>query len=269
MIVDFHTHVFPDKIAEATISALSKNGGIPPYSDGTLSGLISRLAEAGVNISVNLPVLTKPTQLESICRFAGEINSHAYGGTKIISFAGMHPDVPNPEEAVANIKARGFLGIKIHPDYQETFFDDERYVRILKAAKKEGLITVTHAGPDVGYAGKPVRCTPRRVLNLLDQIGGYDRLVLAHLGGNGIFDEVYTEILGKDIYLDTAFSFDYISEDNFKRLLDKHGDERVLFASDSPWSDISKFVKVLKGFRLGEDSERKIFSENARKLLGI
>ena len=269
MIIDFHTHVFPDKIAQATISALSEKGGIPPYSDGTVNGLISKLWEAGVDISVNLPVLTKPTQVESICRFASEINSHAYGGAKIISFAGMHPDVPDAEEAVANIKACGFLGIKIHPDYQETFFDDDRYVRILSAAKKEGLITVTHAGPDVGYAGKPVRCTPKRVLNLLDKIGGYDKLVLAHLGGNGLFEEVYSELCGRDIYLDTAFAFDYISEDNFKRLLYKHGDDKILFASDSPWSDISRYVNILQSFRLGGNSEKKILSENARGLLKI
>lgn len=268
MIIDFHTHVFPERIAAATVSALREKGGIPAYSDGTMAGLVSRLFEAEVDLAVNLPVLTKPTQLDSICRFASEKNSHG-ADSKIISFVGMHPDIPDVEGAIQRIKAEGFLGIKIHPDYQETFFDDERYIRILASAKKEGLITVTHAGPDVGYVGKPVRCTPRRVLNLLDKIGGYDRLVLAHLGGNGLFEEVYSELCGRDIYLDTAFAFDYISEENFKRLLDKHGDERVLFASDSPWGDISKFVKILKGFCLGEDSEKKIFSENARSLLGI
>ena len=57
MIIDFHTHIFPDKIAAGAVSSLAKKGGIPPYSDGTEAGLISALASAGASLAVNLPVL--------------------------------------------------------------------------------------------------------------------------------------------------------------------------------------------------------------------
>ena len=53
MIIDFHTHVFPEKIAAATVSALEKNGNTPAFSDGTVSGLIGQMQRAGVDISVN------------------------------------------------------------------------------------------------------------------------------------------------------------------------------------------------------------------------
>ena len=53
MIIDIHTHIFPEKIAAATVSTLAKNGNMPPHSDGTLSGLLSALSEAGADIAVN------------------------------------------------------------------------------------------------------------------------------------------------------------------------------------------------------------------------
>ena len=182
MIIDFHTHVFPEKIAEATVALLAKKGNIPSFSDGTISGLLSRMKLAGVDVSVNLPVLTKPTQFDSILKFAISLNERFFacqGDERIISFAGMHPDMEDFEDKLAEIKKSGIKGIKIHPDYQGTFFDDEKYVRILREAKRLDLITVTHAGFDCAYPGEPIKCTPRRVMNLLDRIGGYDKLVLA------------------------------------------------------------------------------------------
>ena len=92
MIIDFHTHIFPDKIAQKTINMLSEKGGIPAFSDGSCAGLLDRMDEAGVTLSVTLPVMTSPTQFESINRFAAEINKRFENEEKrLISFAGIHP----------------------------------------------------------------------------------------------------------------------------------------------------------------------------------
>ena len=268
MIIDFHTHIFPDKIAGATIDALAKAGGTVPYSDGTYNGLLERLEGSGVSLAVNLPVLTRPSQFESVLRFSNEINSHGVD-KKIISFAGMHPDIEDIEGEIKRIHDLGFLGIKVHPDYQNTFFDDERYVKIISEAKKYALIVLTHAGPDIAYVGKPVRCTPKRVLNLLDKVGGYERLVLAHLGGGGIYNEVYEELCGRDIYLDTAFSLDFTTKDELIRLIEKHGEDKILFATDSPWADISRYVEYFSALPIAESARKKILHENAKKLLNL
>ena len=194
MVIDFHTHIFPDKIAGATINALSTNASIPPHSDGTLSGLLLQMAECGVDISVNLPVLTKARQFDSVLDFGLDLNQKSYTGPRIIAFAGMHPDILDYEGALHKIKELGFLGIKLHPDYQGTFFDDERYIKILSVAKALDLITVTHAGLDGAFVGHPIKCTPCRVLKVLDALGGYDKLVLAHLGGNELLNEVVSSL---------------------------------------------------------------------------
>ena len=273
MIVDFHTHIFPDKIANKTVQILEKKANMPSHSDGTYDGLISSMKRAGVEISVNLPVLTSPSQFDSILKFAIELNekiqSSDNGKERIISFAGMHPDIEEPEEKLRAIKDSGILGIKIHPDYQGTFFDDEKYVRILAEAKRLGLITVTHAGFDAGYPGEEIRCTPKRVMNLLDKIGGYDRLVLAHFGGNRLFSDVYEILAGECVYFDTACVLGELSEKDFHKMLEKHGENKILFATDSPWRDLTVDTNVIKRFALGSSVEECVFWGNATELLGI
>ena len=268
MIIDFHTHIFPDKIAAGAVSSLAKKGGIPPYSDGTEAGLISALASAGVSLAVNLPVLTKPEQFSGITQFASNINERYNTGGGILSFAGVHPDLPDPERAIDEIVRRGFLGIKIHPDYQGVFIDDDRYVRLLTLAKAAGLITVTHAGFDVGFAGEEIKCTPVRTLRLLDKIGGYKKLVVAHLGGNMLFDDVYNELCGEDVYFDTGYILHEATHPQFMKILEKHGEDKILFASDSPWRNILEEVEIIKSYDL-KDAEEKLFLLNAIKLLGL
>ena len=166
MLIDFHTHLFPDRIAEKTISYLSQKGGIPAYADGTLAGLQRALKEANVDLGINLPILTRPDSFDSVLSFAAQINEGYFKGEHdVLSFGCIHPDCEDVEEKMAKIKSMGFLGIKLHPDYQQTFFDDEKTIRILKAAEKEDLIVLTPAGYDGGYP-ELTHCTPRHILNV-------------------------------------------------------------------------------------------------------
>ena len=268
-MIDFHTHVFPDKIAAATVAALAKVSATPPHSNGTAEELLSLLTAAGADIAINLPVLTKPTQFESILNYAVALNEREYGNERIISFAGIHPADENIEEHLYRVKAAGIKGVKIHPDYQNTFFDDESYVRIVKTAKELDLVVVTHAGLDAAYVGQPIKCTPKRVLNLLSQVGGYSKLVLAHIGGNDLSSGVLSSLAGEDIYFDTSYSLQCTPRDVFEKIVEKHGASKILFGSDSPWRDIREEADIIKSFDFGVETEEKIFSANAKELLGI
>ena len=120
MIIDFHTHVFPDKIAKSTIDALVSNSNNKPYTDGTVQGLIDAMSRANADICITLPVLTKATQFDSVTRFAISVNEQfKCADKKLISFGGMHPDCEGVDEKLAYLKENGILGIKIHPDYQK------------------------------------------------------------------------------------------------------------------------------------------------------
>lgn len=269
MIIDFHTHIFPDKIAGKTIEHLSGKAKIPPYSDGSRAGLEERIREAGVDIAINLPVLTSPSQFDSVTAFAKELNLRfSAAGKGVLSFAGIHPSCDDVCGKMKYIASLGFLGVKIHPDYQETFIDDERYVRIVDEARKNDLIVVIHSGVDGGYPDSPVRCTPKRALSLIRETA-YEKLVFAHLGANEMQDEVLDTLCGENVYFDTAYVLRRVERSVFMRILEKHGADRILFASDSPWSDIKEDVERLRSFSLERETEEKIFFRNAQRLLGI
>ncbi len=268
MIIDFHTHAFPDKIAKPTIEALAKRSNGTPYTDGTVLGLKDNIKKNSVDMAVVLPVMTNPKQFDSILRFAETINNdYAKEDNKLISFAGIHPFCEDIKGKIKLIKDKGFKGIKIHPDYQETYIDDNSYLEILKCAKDNDLIVVTHAGVDDGYKGCPVRCTPDRVKRVINKIG-HEKFVLAHYGGNRLHDEVYNTLAGLNVYFDTAYILPIIDSDIFKKILFKHGEDKVLFATDCPWSDNKRDVEILKSFNLGKEIEDLIFYKNALKLIG-
>ena len=268
MIIDFHTHIFPDKVADGAVSALAKACDIPPYADGKKQGLLDALAQAGADIAINLPVVTNPMQFDSIARFALNLNEQ-FDSKGILSFAGMHPKMDDVKGKMRFLRENGIKGIKLHPDYQSTFFDDEGYVEIVKEAKDNDLIVVTHAGLDGAYKGQPIKCTPDRVKNLLKRVGGYEKLVLAHLGGMALYDEVYEKLAGENIYFDTAYILCYTDKERFSKMLARHGEDKILFATDSPWQNIKTNVDVVRGFGLSKAVEDKIFYKNAQKLLGI
>lgn len=265
MVIDFHTHIFPDKIAAKTIEHLAQVGGITAATDGTLSGLLSSMERCGVDLSVILPVATKPSQFESIQSFAKSINEQYPG--RLISFGGIHPDCEDYKKKLDIIKKMGFKGIKIHPDYQGVMIDDIRFMRIIEYASELELIVVTHAGIDIGLPN-PVHCPPKKMRKVLDEIKP-KKMVLAHLGGWSQWDEVYEYLAGEDVFLDTAFIYNDITGEQFLKILEKHGSDKILFATDSPWSDMGKGVDWIRKLSLPQSVEEDILSGNAKRLLGI
>ena len=265
MVIDFHSHIFPYKIAAKTIEHLAQVGGIKAATDGTLSGLLSSMERCGVDMSVILPVATKPSQFESIQSFAKSVNEQ-YSG-KLLSFGGIHPDCEDYKKELDIIKEMGFQGIKIHPDYQGVMIDDIRFMRIIEYASELGLIILTHAGVDIGLP-EPVHCPPKKMRKVLDEIKP-EKMVLAHLGGWSQWDEVYEYLAGENVWLDTAFIFDHISREQFLKIIEKHGSNKILFATDSPWSDMAKGIDWIKKLSLPQSVEEDILSGNAKRLLGI
>lgn len=265
MIIDFHTHTFPDKIAEKTIAYLAKKGNVTPYREGTLSSLKDSMKKAGIDYSVVLPVATSPSQVESINRTAIKLNN----SDGIIYAGAIHPDCENIEEILDNIKSAGLFGIKIHPDYQGAYFDDVRYIKIMEEAAKRDLITVTHAGFDVGYPDD-IHCTPDHILNVLASLMGLidNKLVLAHLGSCDNPNEVIEKLAGKNVYLDTSFVLDRYPE-KAKEVMKAHGYDKILFGTDSPWADQKKYTELIKALVPDRKIQEKIFRTNAEKLLNL
>ena len=89
-MIDFHTHIFPDIIAGKTLQILQSKSRMTSYAEGTSKDLLRSMEESDIELSVVLPVVTKPSQFESINRFAEQ-----FCGDKLLSFGGIHPDSDN------------------------------------------------------------------------------------------------------------------------------------------------------------------------------
>lgn len=268
MIIDFHTHNFPDRIASSTI-ALLESHGTKANTDGTLDGLKKSMKEAGIDISIVLPVMTNPKQFDSVNRYAIETS----GKDGIISFGGIHPDNDNIEDKLDFIKESNLKGIKIHPDYQKTFINDEKYIKIIKYAISIGLYVTTHAGLDPAFPDV-IRATPELILDMLDKVyAGKEpsepRIILAHMGSLDETQKVYDLIAGKNVYLDTAVMLNRIPEEKLIALIRKHGADKVLFATDSPWAPQKEFVNIMKKLDITDEERTKIMEKNAISMLKL
>lgn len=264
MIIDFHTHIFPDAIAERTIDLLYKSCKILPSTNGTISGLLQSMERAGVDMSVVLPVVTKPSQFQSINAFAKSINEKYMG--RLISFGGIHPDSEDYKKELRTIKEMGLPGIKLHPEYQNTMIDDVRYMNIIEYASELGLIISTHAGKDSAFT-ESVHCPPDKMRKVIDTIRP-EKFIVAHYGGWKRWEMVYEYLAGADVYLDTSVTLPYIEQDLFLKIWEKHDKKKLLFATDSPWDNAVTAVEAFRALPVSEEEKAAVFGGNAKRLLG-
>jgi len=267
MIIDFHTHVFPDKIAASTIAHLSRTGNIKAHTDGTLAGLKSSMNEAGIDLSIVLPVVTKPKQFESVNQYAAEITGH----DGIISCDGIHPDTDNYKKELDYIKSLGLKGIKLHPDYQRVRIDDEKYLKLITYATDLDLIVVIHAGFD-GAFQQPYMCTPKHSSVMLDYVLSHTtnpepKIILAHFGGLFYWDKVEELLVGKNVYFDLGYTLGKISDEQLYRIIQNHGIDRILFATDSPWGNQKEDLSYFTSLNLTQGQKERILYQNALSLL--
>ena len=270
MIIDTHAHLFPDELAPKVVSELvHRPKDVRNYTDGTKKGLLASMKKAGIDYTLVLPICAKPTQFDSINRFAAELN----GKDGILSFGSVHPDCENVKEKLLYIRSLGLKGIKLHPTYQGTYIDDPRYVDIIRTAIELDLLVVIHAGVDAGIP-TPVYCPPVRIAHMLDLVYAKQHptkahIILAHVGGLDMYDEVERCLVGRNIYFDLSFSLGKIGTVQLLRIIQDHGADRILFASDSPFVDQSDYLKVFDALPLFDDERELILFKNAAGLLGI
>lgn len=263
MIIDFHTHCFPEKIAKKTIEKLSfVSGGLMPQTDGTENGLLSLMESDKIDKSVVLSIATNANQQTKVNDFAISLK-----GDRIIPFGSVFPFSEDWEFELYRLKENGIKGIKLHPDYQQFFVDDERLFPIYKTIERLGFILVFHAGEDFGFP-PPYKATPERLRKVVSLIE--TPVVCAHWGSLLMCDDVLKYLCDVDnCYFDTAFGYGTMPKARALEILEKKDINKILFGSDSPWNAPSWDVNMLKTMGLSCEEEEKIFYKNAEKLLGL
>ena len=270
MIIDFHTHIFPEKIAASTIEVLKANtlkvGGreSEAYTDATADGLIKSMDKHGVDYSVVMPIATTVRQSKSINQFAAVINSM----DRLFSFGSLHPMQVDWESVVYDIKEKGLSGIKLHPEYQKFYINSPESIRLLKLCERLGLLVTIHAGSDIGM-DPPVHCMPEMLRQVLDYEIEGSNIIAAHMGGWREWDGVMEYLAKTPIFMDTAYITLDMEKKQFEDIVRAHGADKILFATDSPWETPGMTVEYINSTSLSNEEKEKIFSGNAKKLLKI
>ncbi len=267
MVIDFHTHIFPDALAPRARKSLMDNTvhfGHPytALTEMTKDSLLGHMNEWGVDISVIQPVVTKPSQTVTTNNWAAQAQDD-----RIIAFGGIHPATDDYKRDIDLVASLGLKGIKLHPEYQQYTPDEERMLRIYDYAFSKGLIILHHAGFDPGMP-EPFHSDPERFAKMLDKISG-GVFVLAHLGSQQMWDDVEKYLVGKDVYFDTSMGFECFPHEQFLRIVKNHGVDKILFGSDSPWSNASRELEILRSLPIAESEKQQIIHGNAERLLKL
>ena len=283
MIIDIHTHTFPDAIAARAVDKLKHNSHTEPVLDGTALSLSASAKAAGVDLAVIQPVATSPQQVKEINDGAVERN-RSTSVTRLMSFGCMHPAFEAPEQECARLAEAGVKGIKLHPVYQLTDMDDPSSVRVLRAAADCGLLVLIHAGIDVGFLERTYSDV-EKIARALDSVPD-GRYLLAHMGGWRQWDEAQALFAGREnVWIDTSFSLgdmtplgdgfyethslSRLSQERFLQMAEAFGAEKLLFGTDSPWEGQAAEIAKIRALPLKEEEKAAILGGNAKALLGL
>ncbi len=263
-IIDCHIHCFPDALAERAVARLVSGYRVTPSFDGTVNDLIRQMDDAGIDRSVIVPVATKPSQVQSINDWVLGIHH-----PRVIPFGAMHPDFPEIGSEIARLREGGIKGVKLHPNWQGYKPEDPKAFPMYEALIENGMIAFFHGGDELEEWPTPIDSTPEALAEVHDRFPAL-KLVIAHMGGFRMWDDVERYLIGRDLYMDISFCMpEDLDTDRLVRMMRAHGVEKILYASDSPCGPPIPQLQHLLSLPLTEAEKSLICEGNAATLLSL
>lgn len=270
-VVDSHVHLYPDAIAGKVTPALSNRFGNAPSFDGTVKGCVEKAEKTPIRVSLNLPVATKPDSVSRTNDFwsayATSLPVVGSEASVVRSLAALHPGVVDKPAELERVASLGFTGVKFHPEYQLFGFNDPAMDDTWAEMSSLGLVAYLHAGGERVFK-PPYHSTPADIVKLQKRFPDL-KIVAAHLGGFGMWDESERDLIGSEIYIDLSHTFFWMSKEQIFRMIRNHGADRVLFGTDAPWQDPVEVLKAFLELPLSDAELRAICCDNASKLFGL
>lgn len=260
---DTHMHFFPDKLAGKALPKLREISKCETYSDGTRQGTVDNLAAWDCQGGMVLHIATNAHQQTSVNNFAKESQ---YGN--LYCFGSVYPFAENALEELHRVKELGLYGIKFHPDYQEFMVADDAVLPIYAEAERLGLPVAFHTGRDP-LSPNLVHCPSDQLAKVADMFPKLT-IIAAHMGGMDMPEKAAKYLAGKrNVYFDTAFASHFLTASQLGELIQLHGADRVLFATDCPWSTAPDERELLLGAGLSPADLERVAYRNAEELFGI
>lgn len=258
MILDFHTHVYPEKIADKGVSYTLDFYDFPHHHDGfgTITHLNQSCQAADVTHKVLLAVATRADQVETINNFTASLLDESTFG-----FGCMHPDYPNPEQELARFSSLGLTGVKFHSDMQQCDIDDARLYPVYQYAAAHNMPVCLHMGdPRYDYSH------PKKLAHVLDDFPTLT-VIAAHFGGYQRWEEAKRYLCGRNVYFDTSSSIPHSDLATLQEMLALHGTEKFLFGTDYPLTNQADELKRFATLGLTPTEQSAVLWENGKQLL--
>jgi predicted TIM-barrel fold metal-dependent hydrolase len=304
-VIDVHTHVFPDDVADEYIEHYAAHSGLSAVCRPTIDGLFA--AYEGIDLAkcVALPEWegTRPFESKDL-RFAAEsatFYEKCYFYTynewlgkvqkeheRLICFGGVHPDDPDCAGEFERMVGRyGLSGMKLVPCMQHFYLNDRRLFPIYERAAQHKIPVLVHTGGDPVF-GREVFGHPHD----MDEVASaFPKLtvIMAHMG-IPFFEEtkqvmkrhpnVHTDISFTvsfgDVHsfatrhgMDTSFLSPEFWRETVSSLVREVGPERVLFGSDFPFVRPAVALGACLALDLADREKEMILCENAKALLAL
>jgi len=267
-IIDMHAHAFPDDIAGRAIEKLTSMGDWEPYGDGTISGTLRSMDEAGVDATAVCGIATKPGQGSGILKWLTQIVRQHPG--RFIPFASLHPDDTDPGQWFDSFAAEGVLAIKLHAFYQDFTVDDESMFPIYEAAAERGFLIAFHSGKDIGFMEDPnyARVSPEKIARVAARFPTL-RILCTHMGGWLMWDTVAEHLADTGVYVETSYTMPFLEKNKFTELVSALGSDRICFGTDWPWQDRKDELQRLREMDLDKSDLQSIYHGTAEGLVNL
>jgi len=277
MIIDCHTHIFPDEIRRNRGPFCKKDGGFSSiYEDSKskmagVEDLIASMEESGVGQSV---ICGFPWSRSDLCSLHNQylIESSARYPNRLIVFISLilsDPDWSGKElDRCLKAGAKGVGEIAFYRG-EMTFQNIQSMKPILTQMEKRWIPLLLHTNEHLGHSYPGKGRTPLE--RFYDLILSFPNLpiLLAHWGGGLPFYEMMPEVAKAmaNVYYDTAASPFLYSKKIYAVVSEIVGARKILFGTDYPLISPRRYFEELEGSGLSEEDQKKILGLNFLRLL--
>jgi predicted TIM-barrel fold metal-dependent hydrolase len=279
MIIDAHTHIFPERFRNERADVLERDRTFRELFSGpssklaTADELLSVMDETGVQVSVIAGIGWENLE---VAREANEniLDVCSRHPNRFIGLASINPAWG--DSAVTELLRcidSGISGIgELHPGPQGFELDDfELVASLVEVAESHNLPLLVHSSEPVGhdYPGKGA-VTPEVLLSFISHFPSA-QIICAHWGGGLPFYTLMPEVqeLLKNVYFDSAATPFLYDSKIFRVVESLVGPEKLLFASDYPLIQPLQVIDQIVGAGFSGNSQELILGHNAARLFGL
>lgn len=265
-IADSHAHIYPDAIAGRALKQIASFYNFSdrmhePDEVGSVDYLLRVSQENGICVSLVCEAAHKPGLVETLNDFVQQSCERARG--RLLGLCAIHPECEDIEGILSGCKARGFRGVKIHPDYQGFQMDSPSCDPIYRFCEREQFPILVHCG-DERYDND----SPERLQAVIDRYPKMP-LIAAHFGGYRNWDRSFLLRPSEGIFFDTSSSLFALDRETVLRFFEKFGYDRFFFGTDYPLGDIPTELQRFFDLRLPPKQQEMILWRNFARLFSL